>query len=287
MINERGEILGCLDRNGRLRNADKTLIGKTIAYESVIDFGGNIIGYSVLNGSVVDDANQLIGYQQPNDNVNSNAGVPLGGVFKYKVAFNLNNQFMGYVASDGRVLDQNFDEVGKVDFDGYVVSSNQKVGYALYDFYVYDTNNQVIGLIDRAGNVSSFTNQNLGEFDRGFVIKGGEVIARGNRDYNIRDNSHLVLGELQLDGRVLDVFNNVIGRLDTAGQIINDKSEVIAVATPLQFYGSVSAVKKQQMIFDKDGNFIGYLDESGLMKAAIWSMPTAILSVGLMKRAIF
>lgn len=263
VINEKGEVLGCLDRQGQLRNADKSLVGKAIEYESVIDFGGQIIGYSTLDGSVVNSDNDIIGYQQPNDNVNSAAGVPIGGLFKYRVAFDLDNKFLGYVTSEGKVINQFSEDVGAVDFDGYVVSSKQKIGYALYDFYVYDNNNQVIGIINRNGEVSSFTNQNLGRFDRGFVIKGDVVIARGNRDYNIRDAAHLVLGQLQLDGRVLDNFGNVIGRLDTAGQIIDNNSKVIAVATPLQFYSSVSTAKKLQMIFDENGNFIGYLDENG------------------------
>ena len=96
-------------------------------------------------------------------------------------------------------------------------------------------------------------------FDRGFVLKGGNVIARGSRDYNIRDNSHLVLGELQLDGKVLDNLNNIVGTLAQAGKIINANGESIAVATPLQFYSSVAPQKKRQMMFDENGNFIGYL----------------------------
>ena len=263
--NERGETIGCIDKQGQLRNADKALIGKAIEYEAAIDFDGNIIGYSVVNGLIVDADSKLIGYQQPNDNINSNSGIPLGSLLKYKVAFNLENKFMGYISKDGRVLDSQYKEIGKVDFDGYVVSSKQKIGYALYDFYVYDNDGKVVGIINRNGEVSSFTNQNLGDFERGFVIKGGKVIARGNRDYNIRDASKLVIGQLKLDGKVLDNLNNVVGTLDSAtGRILNANSEAIAMATPLQYYSSLSSQQpKRQMIFDENGNFIGYLDENG------------------------
>ena len=263
--NERGETIGCIDKQGQLRNADKALIGKAIEYEAAIDFDGNIIGYSVVNGLIVDSDSKLIGYQQPNDNINSNSGIPLGSLLKYKVAFDLENKFMGYISKDGRVLDSQYKEIGKVDFDGYVVSSKQKIGYALYDFYVYDNDGKVVGIINRNGEVSSFTNQNLGDFERGFVIKGGKVIARGNRDYNIRDASKLVIGQLKLDGKVLDNLNNVVGTLDSAtGRILNANSEAIAMATPLQYYSSLSSQQpKRQMIFDENGNFIGYLDENG------------------------
>lgn len=264
VINERGEAIGCIDKKGQLRNADKALIGKAINYDAVIDFEGNIIGYSIVNGLVVDNKNKLIGYQQPNDNVNSNAGIPLGGLLKYKVAFDLENKLMGYVSKDGKVLDSEYKEVGQVDFDGYVVSSEQKIGYALYDFYIYDNSDKVIGIINRNGDVSSFTNQNLGTFERGFVLKGGKIIGRGNRDYNIRDGAHLVLGQLTLDGKVLDNLNNVIGTLDNAtGNILNANSEVIAKANPLQFYSSAKPKPDRQMVFDENGNFIGYIDENG------------------------
>lgn len=264
--NERGEFIGCLNRLHQLRNADNALIGSAVAFESVIGFNGNIIGYTILNGLIVDEDNNLIGYQQPNDNVNSNAGLPLGALFKYKVAFGLDNKFIGYVAPDGGVRDSAGKKIGSVDFDGYVVSDKQKIGYALYDFYVYDKDGKVVGTISRNGDVSSFTNQNLGTFDRGFVLKGGQVIARGSRDYNIRDNAHLVLGYLQLDGRVLDNLNNVVGTLAVDGKIMNANSEAIATASPLQFYSSTTPSaggQKRQMIFDENGNFIGYLDENG------------------------
>ena len=262
--NERGEFIGCLNRRSQLRNADNALIGAATAFESVIGFDGSIIGYSIFNGLIVDRDNGLIGYQQPNDNVNSNAGLPLGTLFKYKVAFGLDNKFIGYVAQDGKVRNSAGQEIGAVDFDGYVVSDKQKIGYALYDFYVYDQDDKVVGIISRNGDVSSFTNQNLGTFDRGFVLKGGQVVARGNRDYNIRDNARLVLGYLQLDGQVLDNLNNVVGKLSPDGKILNANSEVIATASPLQFYGSTAgAGQKRQPVYDADGNLIGYLDENG------------------------
>ncbi len=260
--NELNEFIGCLDFRHQLRNADNALIGKTIDYESVIGFDGKIVGYSIINGLVVDESNNLVGYQQPNDNVNTNAGLPLGTLFKYKIAFGLDNKFIGYISKDGQVWGNNGQEVGKIDFEGYVVADGQKIGYALNDFYVYNADGKVAGIISRNGDVSSFTNQNLGRFDRGFVLKGDKVIARGSRDYNIRDNTHLVLGQLQLDGRVLDNLNNVVGTLSADGSILNANSEAIAKASPLQFYSFLQQPTRKK-IFDKDGNFIGYLDENG------------------------
>lgn len=62
----------------------------------------------------------------------------MGGLFKYKVAFNLDNKFIGRVLEDGSIVNDKLENIGKVNFDGYVLINGQKAGYALYDFYVYD-----------------------------------------------------------------------------------------------------------------------------------------------------
>ena len=256
--------IGCLDRQSRLYNADGSFAGGVVSYSSVMDFSGNIIGRSVLDGKIIDNSNQIIGYQQPNGNVNSTAGLPLGNMFKYAVAFSFDNKFIGLVLEDGSVIDSKKESVGTVDFDGYVLRDNQKIGYALYDFYVYDKEGNVIGYINQNGEVTSFTNKNLGRIDRGFLVdKDEEVIGRGNRDYNIREKSRLVLGELMLNGNVLDSQGNIIGTLGKAGEVLNRNNEVIATASPLQYYSKVASKSKKEMVFDKDGNFIGYVDENG------------------------
>lgn len=256
--------LGCLDKKGRLYNADNSWIGSAVSYTSAIDFSGRIIGRSILDGSIVDDSNQIIGYQQPDGNINSTAGLPLGAMQQYRVAFNLDNRFIGRVLEDGSVVDSQNKNIGKINFEGYVLIDNQKAGYALYDFYMYDASGNVIGYINRNGDVTNFTNKSLGRIERGFLVdKDGQVIGRGNRDYHIRDNSHLVLGELSFNGDVLDKSGNLVGRLGKAGEILNRNDEVIATASPLQYYSKIASQDKRQMVFDKDGNFLGYLDENG------------------------
>lgn len=256
--------LGCLDKFGLLHNADKAVIGSAAVYATAMDFSGNIIGRSVLDGGIVNDSNQMIAYQQPDGNVNSNSGLPLGNMFKYKVAFNMDNRYIGRVRPNGEVVDDKGGKVGQVNFEGYVLVNNQKAGYALYDFYIYDADNRVIGIIGRNGDVTNFTNQSLGRVERGFLVDKNEtVIGRGSRDYLIRDNSHLVLGELRLDGTVADNLNLTVGTIGKAGEIINGNNETIATAYPLQYYSKITAQAKRQMVFDKDGNFIGYLDENG------------------------
>lgn len=278
VISIEGNNLGCLDAKQHLRNAEGELIAGVIYYEPVIGFDGQIIGYTTLDGRVVDGENTVIGYQQPNGNINSTSGVPQGTIMQYKIAFDMNNKFLGYVDSKGKVINNHQKSVGLVDFDGNVKSQGNIIGYAIDNFYVYDNTDTVAGIINRQGEVTDFNNQVIGTFDRGFVVKDGQVIARSKRDYNIRDKQHLVIGYLQLDGNVIDIKSNIIGKIDEQGNIKKSDNVVIAQATPLQYY-HVPLLKtsdkedklqeetgpKLKAIKDKDGNIIGYIDENNVL----------------------
>ena len=270
VVNAQKASLGCLDNNGRLRNADKEWIGGQMAYGPVVNFGGKVIGYTTIDGSVVDDNNNVFAYQQPDGNVNSTAGLSIGSVMKYKVAFDLDNKFLGYVDNQGKVLDSQRKSVGRVDFEGNVVSGKNKIGYALEDFYVYDNKGITAGIISRDGEVSGFKNQNLGVFDKGFVIQNNEIVARGSRDYNIRDSKNNIMGEIQLDGKVLDHKGNVVGTIDNDGALKNAAGETIAQAYALQYYHksflkspSEANAISDNVLRDKDGNIIGYVMPDG------------------------
>lgn len=259
-----GENLGCINFRGQLKNADNAIIGQSFEYASVMDFGGRIIGRSILNGSIINNNGQPLGYQQPDGNVNATDGNPVGGLFNYKIAFDNNNRFMGRVQEDGGVINERGDVIGQVDFDGFVINKNQRLGYALNDFYVYDNDYRTLGYVSRSGDVLSFSNQNLGRIDRGFLLDSAKkVIARGNRDYHVRNLEKKVVGELNLNGEVIDIYGSVAGTLSNAGEIKNAAGEVIATATPLQYYSQVTAQKQKQMVFSKEGEFVGYLDETG------------------------
>lgn len=273
----KGENLGCINNDGRLYNSAGEWMGGIVNYDPVIGFDGKVTGFALYDGSIIDDKNSISGYQQPDGNVNSNSGLPVGMIMRYRIALDLNNKFMGYIDSQGKVLDSKYKGIGRVDFDGNVYSGSDIVGYALNDFYVYDQSGSPVGLINTNGEVSDFNNQNLGTLDKGFVVKDGQVVARGSRDYLIRDKQKLVLGELQLNGDVIDKKGTVIGKIDNDGQIQNDAKEIIAQATPLQYYRKTIVKKvvakeeipdgndasKGKVMLDENGNVIGYIMPDG------------------------
>lgn len=232
-----GELLGCIDKRGKLRNADGEIIAGQTEFYPVMNVNGVFIGRTVLDGTVVNEANEFIGYMQPNDNVNSKTGVPVGQLFKYRFAFDNDNNFLGRVGSDARVFNAKNEEVGKVEFGGAVLKDGKNIGYALYDMYVYDNDANLIGYITRDGNVLTVNGRKLGRIDKGFLINGeNKVAGRGNRDFYIRNQNNVVLGELELNGSLVDSANHVIGSLKDNGRILDSNGNVLAVAKPLQYY---------------------------------------------------
>lgn len=261
VTNYSDQNLGCADLRGLLQNKTGETIGRIVSFAPVMSFKGDIIGRTVLDGTVVDTDNRFVGYLQPNDNINSKIGEPLGELFRYKVAFDNANRFLGRVLDDGTVVDSQNKTIGKVNFDGYVISGDQKIGYALYDFYIYDNNYAAIGYITKDGEVLSFSNRNLGRVFKGFLVNSEDkLVGRGARSYNIRGQNNQVVGELSFDGQVMNPERKVIGNLKkSSGEVLDIDQKVVAKANPLQYYNRVAL----QVVVDANGNIVGYLDEHG------------------------
>lgn len=232
-----GNNIGCINRHGIITDDSNKWKYGVVIQDSVIDFDNNIIGQIQADGSAVNSKNAIIGYMQPNGNVVSKSKKVLGNVMRYKVAFDEQNKFLGLVKNSGVVINEKGETVGQVTFDGTVVSQGETVGYALYDFYAYDENFIVYGYFTKDGTVLSSVGSKLGMLDHGFVIdRDGKPVARGNRDYTIRDVSHNAVGELDFGGNVIDYDNQNIGYISGNGVIKNSNGDVIAQAYPLQYY---------------------------------------------------
>lgn len=284
VINYNNEDLGCVNAQGILYSSDGTRIGRRITNSSVMDFEGRIIGHTDVSGSVLADDGQIIGYMQTDENVNSGTGIPLGGLFKYKYAYDNSNKFIGRVTEEAKVLNSEDEEIGFVDFFGNVRQGRNNIGYALYDLYVYDLNGAVVGYVAPDGNVLSFINQNIGKMDKGFVLdKSGKIIARGNRDYNVRTEKFVVIGALNGNGEVINNKGEAIGILNNRDGNIFDKKEMyIAKAYPLQYYNNIVTstpvysetgevigyAREDGSVVDQDGKLIGILNEDGIAISA-------------------
>lgn len=281
VVNFNSENLGCLDNRNVLYGNDKNRLGKVVTADTAVSFTGKILGRSTLFGQIYDNAYKNIGYVEYNDSVSSNTGVPLGNLFKYKYAFNNNNEMIGIVLSDTTVFSfKSKSAIGKVDFYGNLTLGKEEIGYALYDLYVYDNAYKAVGYIGVDGNVMSFLGQSFGKMDKGFVVDNqGKVVARGSRDYLVRGDTYDSIGELKLDGDLVDFDNKIIGKLDIAdGRILGVKSDYIASAHYLQYYGKIQSTtpvysergdvvgyaNNDGSVIDENGKIIALLDENGL-----------------------
>ena len=239
VIDDQRQVVGCLSWDGRMYEDGVVFKGSKVNDGFVMSFESAFVGRVNVQNEFINNDGDVAGFARPNGTVVNENNRKFGLVFKYKVAFDRNNNFVGYVAPDGKVLDDQNRVFGNVTYDGLVVSKNKAVGYALYDLYVYDENGHVMGYLMKNGSVMSFGGVNLGKADRGFLVsKEGVLIGRGNRDYFIRDKKNEVIGELKLSGKVYDSNGEEIADVSGNGDVRDQTGKLLAVARPLQYYAA-------------------------------------------------
>ena len=242
VLDEEREVIGCLAQNGRLYE-DDVLKGHVFENNPVMSFDSSVIGRLSVNNEFIDNKGEISGYSIPDGSVLNDKNKNIGLLFKYKIAFDRQNNFVGYVDDSGRAYDDKNEFFGLVAYDGLIFSKNKVVGYALYDMYIYNENGEVIGYLSKNGTVINFAGQNIGKADRGFLLsKEGRLIGRGNRDYFVRDKQNVVLGEILLSSDVISNDGTVIGHVSNNGDVRDETGKMLATARPLQYY----AVKEVQ-----------------------------------------
>lgn len=245
-LNYQNKKIGCQDTLGYIRNSQKEIVGQKISIASIMGFDDKIIGYTNISGNIVDNQGVEVAKINTNGNISSKVSSNLGVLFKYTVAFDDNNIYLGRVDINGNVLSDNGAILGKVQHNGKVVKTDGSSGYALFDLYVYDNDHNTVGYISKNGDVYNIMGEMIGSIYEGFVLnKKRELIARGLRDYYIRNNNKEVIGYLNFDGSVVNTKNIKIGQLKQDGSIVNSADEVLAQADPLQYYRIPAQPDKQ------------------------------------------
>lgn len=238
VLNYKNQNLGCQGIDGKIRNNQKEVVGQIVTNASVMDFENNIIGYTNLNGKIVNSTDSEIGYIDLDGGIQSLSDKEdIGVLFRYTVAFNSDNTYLGRVNLEGDVIADSGEVIGKVNYNGAVNTKDGKQGFALYDLYVYDNDGKTVGYITKNGRVYSIMGEMKGSIYNGFVLdKKQNLIARGSRDYDIRDENKKVIGYLGLDGRVINSKNIEVGYLENDGKILDNEGNILAIADSLQYY---------------------------------------------------
>lgn len=263
-IDYQNRDLGCVKSNGRLYNDDNVFQASVVEPGPVMNFKNVIIGRILTTGKVINENSEIIGYVRPDGTVVSeDAEKILGVAFKYRFAFDNENNFMGRVNQKAEVVNDKNEVLAKVNYDGLVVSGRKELGYALYDVYVYDKDNFAIGYLTKAGSVTSFAGTTLGTADRGFLVnKNYEIIGRGSRDYFIRDKNNKVIGELLIDGDVVDNEYAVAGKVSGSGEVRDENGKLLAKARYLQYYNTRKPIiiKKPKNVEEEEQIQVGEIE---------------------------
>ncbi len=236
VLNFAGEKQGCLTQSGRLLNAENVWIASLAEAFPVINFENTVIGRALTNNRVVDAGSTEVGFIQPDGTYISDEEGVSGLLFKYQIAFDLQNNYMGRINENGNVVSDSNEVLGKVNYTGQVVSENKPIGYALYDLYIYDENGNAIGYLLENGTVFNFAGGQIGKIDRGFLVVNNKLIGRGARDYQVRGAENRVVGEINLSGNVINKSGEVIGTVTGSGEVRNPEGDILGVAYPLQYY---------------------------------------------------
>lgn len=237
VLNYDNENLGCQDIYGKIRNAQNEVIGISIINASVMDFDNKIIGKTNYLGRIIDNQGTDIGYMDLYGAATSSDNIELGVLLQYSVAFDDNDVYVGRVNEQGNVINDNGSVIGEIDYIGRVKLNDGKLGYALNNLYVYNNAGETIGYISKNGRIYSIMGEIIGTIHKGFVLdKKQNLIARGSRDYNVRNDSKQVIGFLNLDGSVVDNNDVIVGNIDANGNIKNEDGDIIATANDLQYY---------------------------------------------------
>ena len=184
-----GKIIGSVDADGYVRDANGNIIGRVGADGLIVDENGNVIGVADNRQAVYDEFGNLIGYINPDG-----TAVDKGG------------NIIGRVLPDGTVIDKDGKVIGRAVDTGFVYDKDGNIiGRVLPDGTVVDKDGNVIGRVLPDGRVVDLEGNTIGR-----VSKPGRVAL---------DAEGKVLGVVMPDGSVIDKDGNVIGRVDANGKM--------------------------------------------------------------------
>ncbi len=152
-----------------------------------------------------------------------------------KMPLNLKNEIMGKIASNGDVIDDNGEKLGRLLGDDTIVDSELNVlGAAVPIVSVMDMNGTIIGKLIKDGTIVN---------DKGAVIgkplANGSVSNLNNRVIGVlrpwglvADLNGMVIGGIIPDGSVMDAENNIVGTTKPNGLVVNSTNDLVGGTIP-------------------------------------------------------
>ena len=258
-----GKVIGIIDEDGYVRDANGNIIGRVGPDGLIIDKDGNVIGVAENRKAVYDEFGNLIGYVNPDGSVVDLDGNIIGRVLPDGTVVDMEGNVIGRAVETGFVYDENGNIIGRVLPDGTVVDMDGNViGRVMPDGSVVDLKGNVIGSITKPGRVAVDENGKV----IGVVMPDGSVVdMNGNVIGYVDENGNVVTTGSPLAGKKLrvayDANGNVIGYVDENGNLLDANGNIIGKVmsdgSVVDMNGNVIGYAGEEIIFDEKGRIIG------------------------------
>ena len=270
-----GKIIGTIDENGIIYDANGNEIGRMNADGMIVDRDGNIIGVASTEKMALDANGNVIGYVDGSGIVHDLDGKSVGTALSDGTIVDQDGNILGKAVESGYVYDDNGNIIGRVLEDGSVVDLDGNIiGRVNEKGEVVDKNGNIIGRVAKSGEVAFDENGNrLGiVMPNGNVVnENGDIVGFVDANGNVYQKQKIgkkgataqlaldadgnVIGYIDENGDVRDFNGNIIGKVDENGNVVDANGNMI---------GKVSDVWRD-LALDENGKVIGYIDEDGLV----------------------
>ena len=289
-VDESGQPLGGVVQKGTVIDDDGNVLGRTLPDSDVVNMEGISIGCALEDGTVIDHDGNVIGHVLKRGIVVDENGNVLGRVLRNGQVVNANGEVIGKVLGDGTVVDKDGNKIGSVvdikknhllyDDNGNIMGSMDKGGRVFDnngkhlftvapDDKIYDPNGNLIGTLDEDGNIYDLNGNKIGsatDLPHYLYDENGNITGYV-KDGKIFDMDGNQTGYIGPDGIIYDMDGKPLARLNDDGTI----SKLGDLDKPCRKYdgviygdnGEVNGWITDCVLYDKNGNVIGYVDEFG------------------------
>ncbi|MCH9754851.1 TrbI/VirB10 family protein [Rickettsiella endosymbiont of Litargus connexus] len=253
----KGRVIGIVGPDGIVRNLKGAVIGKVVVPKASIvipayDKKGHLIGTVDADGKLRDANGHIIGEVDADGTVRNSQGDIIGKTGVNMIGapvYDSEGHLLGTLGADGKLRDAAGNVMGEVDANGIVRNSAGKIighaylkgthekRHAIPGTPVYDHQGKLIGTLDSDAEVRNTQGKVIGKLDSDGLVRGlhDEIIGKlgatapGTPVYD--SQGHLV-GSVGNDGLLRDVQGKALGKLGAGGVVRDSQSNPIGSITP-------------------------------------------------------
>lgn len=227
-----GHVIGEVDADGTVRNMEGDIIGKTgvnMAGAPVYDPEGHLLGTIGTNGKLRDAAGNVIGEVDANGVVHNSAGKIIGHAYLKGIhekrqpipgtpVYNRQGRLLGTLDSDGEVRNAQGKVIGKLDSDGLVRGLHNEIigelGATAPGTPVYNDQDHLVGTVGSDGVVRDVQGKALGKLDADGIVRDSQGNPIGSTIPPHKNNNIPVSSTTHSD----NVTNAAVSLLDTSNK---------------------------------------------------------------------